>query len=156
MQQIILQLEDEGKIVNKKFKGADSFFTNETKSIANLPQSRDPFFPVTQDTPLTIPSHELRTEVAAKKSLIFEQFLLIKQNQKLVNEQSICDCENNSELIKSLLDQIEYLVKTRSENSAKSNIISSLINNKVLFNNEENIRLINQILKTPNVMSNQR
>ena len=153
MQQIILQLEDEGKIVNKKFKGADSFFTNETKSIANLPQSPDPFFPVTQDTPLTIPSHELRTEVAAKKSLIFEQFLLIKQNQKLVNEQSICDSENNSEFIKSLLDQIEYL---RCENSAKSNIISSLIHNKVLFNNEENIRLINQILKTPNVMSDQR
>ena len=164
MQQIILQLEDEGKIVNKKFKGADSFFTNETKSIANPPQSPDPFFPVTQDNPLTTPSpdkisnlqtdlHELRTEVAAMKSLILEQFLLIKQNQKLVNEQSISDCENNSELIKSLLDQTEYL---RSENSAKSNIISSLINNKVLFNNEENIRLINQIWKTPNVMSNQR
>ena len=163
MQQIILQLEDEGKIVNKNFKGADSFFTNETKSIANPPQSPDPFFPVTQDNPLTTPSpdkisnlqtdlHELRTEVAAMKSLILEQFLLIKQNQKLVNEQSISDCENNSELIKSLLDQTEYL---RSENSAKSNIISSLIN-KVLFNNEENIRLINQILKTPNVMSNQR
>ena len=35
LQQIILLLEDEGKLVNKKFKGADSFFTNETKPIAN-------------------------------------------------------------------------------------------------------------------------
>ena len=70
------------------------------------------------------------------KSFILEQFLLIKQNQKLVNEQSISDCENNSELIKSLLDQTEYL---RRENSIKSNIISNLLNNnKVLFNNEEN------------------
>ena len=70
------------------------------------------------------------------KSFILEQFLLIKQNQKLVNEQSISDCENNSELIKSLLDQTEYL---RRENSVKSNIISNLLNNnKVLFNNEEN------------------
>ena len=120
LQQIILQLEDEGKLVNKKFKEADSLFTTETKSIANPPQSPDPFFPVTQDNPLTTPSpdkisnlqtdlHELRTEVAAMKSLILEQFLLIKQNQKLVNEQSISDCENNSELIKSLLDQTEYL-----------------------------------------------
>ena len=43
----------------------------------------------------------------------------------------------NSELIKSLLDQIEYL---RRENSA--NIISSLLNNKVLFNNVQNLRSI--------------
>ena len=43
------------------------------------------------------------------KSFISEQFLLIKQNQKLVNEQSIRDCENNSEIVKYLLDQIEYL-----------------------------------------------
>ena len=73
----------------------------------------------------------VRTEVAEMKSFILEQSLLIKQNQKLVNEQSINDCENNCELIKSL-DQIEYL---RRKNSAKSNIISSLLNNKVLFNN---------------------
>ena len=59
------------------------------------------------------------------KSFILEQFLLIKQNQKLSNEQSISDCENNRELIKCLLDQIEYLQR---ENSAKSNIISSLLN----------------------------
>ena len=56
LQQIILLLEDEGKLVNKKFKGADSFFTTETKSIANPSQSLDPFFPATQDTPLTTPS----------------------------------------------------------------------------------------------------
>ena len=73
----------------------------------------------------------VRTEVAEMKSFILEQSLLIKQNQKLVNEQSINDCENNCELIQSL-DQIEYL---RRKNSAKSNIISSLLNNKVLFNN---------------------
>ena len=80
--------------------------------------------------------------------------MIIKQNQKLVNEQSISDCENNSELIKSLLDQTEYL---RRENSAKSNIISSLINNKVLFDNAENlISIDNQILKIPDVMSNRR
>ena len=46
----------------------------------------------------------------AVKSFILEQFLLIKQNQKLVNEQSVR--ENNSELIKSLVDQIEYLKVT--------------------------------------------
>ena len=45
------------------------------------------------------------------KSFILEQFLLIKQNQKLVNEQSITNSENNSELTKSLLEQIEYLRK---------------------------------------------
>ena len=109
MQQIILQLEDEGKLVNKKFKGADSFFTTETESITNLPLSPNTFFPVTQDTPPTATSldkisnlqkelHKLRTAVAAIKSFIPEQFLLIKQNQKLVNKQSVSDCENNSEL----------------------------------------------------------
>ena len=147
LQQIILQLEDEDKLVNKKFKEADSFFKTETKSISNPPQSPNPFFPVTQDTTLTTPSpdeisnlqtelHELRTEVAAMKSFVSEKFLLIKQNQKLVNKQSVSDCENNSELIKSLLDKIEYIMR---ENCAKSNIISSLIKNKVLFNNAENV-----------------
>ena len=102
MQQIILQLEDEGKLVTETFKGADSCFTTETKSITNLPQSPNTFFPVTQDTPLTKPFpdkiaslqtelHELRTEVAAIKSFIPEHFLLIKQNQKLVNEKSISE-----------------------------------------------------------------
>ena len=80
LQQIILLLEDEGKLVNKKFKGADSFFTTETKSIANPRQSPDPFFPITQDNPLITSSpdkisnlqtelDELRTEVAVMKSL---------------------------------------------------------------------------------------
>ena len=53
--------------------------------------------------------HECRTEEAAIKSFILEQFFLSKQNEKLVNEQSISNCENNSELMKSLLDQIESL-----------------------------------------------
>ena len=97
LQQLIFQLEVQGKLVNKKFKGADSFFITETKVIAEPPQSPDPFFPVTQDTPMTTPSpdkisnlqaelHELRTEVASMKSLILEPFLLIEQNQKLVKE----------------------------------------------------------------------
>ena len=47
------------------------------------------------------------TEVAAMKSFTLEQFLLIKQNQKLLNKLSIGECENNKELTKSLLDQIE-------------------------------------------------
>ena len=76
------------------------------------------------------------------KSFILEQFLLIKQNQKIVNEQSISNCENNSELIKSLLDQTEYL---RRENSVKSDIISNLLNNnKVLFNDEEKLTNIDK------------
>ena len=70
------------------------------------------------------------------KLFILEQLLLIKQNQNLVNERSISDCEDNSKLIKSLLDEIEYL---KRENSTKTSIISSLINNKVLFNNNENL-----------------
>ena len=32
LQQLILQLEDEGKVVNKKFKGADLVFITETKA----------------------------------------------------------------------------------------------------------------------------
>ena len=76
------------------------------------------------------------------KSFILEQFLLIKQHQKIVIEQSISNCENNSELIKSLLDQIEYL---RRENSVKSDIISNLLNNnKVLLNNEEKLSNIDK------------
>ena len=117
-----MQLEDEGKLVNKKFKGADWFFITETKAITYPPQSPDPFFLVTQDTPMTTLSpdkisnlqvelHELRTKVAAMKSFILEQFLLIKQNQKSVSRQSIS--ENNSELIKSLVDQIEYLKREK-------------------------------------------
>ena len=35
LQQLILQPEDEGKPVNKKFKEADSFFITETKAIAD-------------------------------------------------------------------------------------------------------------------------
>ena len=151
MQQLTFQIEDESKLVNKKFKEAGSFFITETKAITDTPQSPDPFFPVIQDTPMTTPSpdkisnlqaepHELRTEVAEMKSFILEQFLLIKQNQKLVNEQSVS--ENNSELIKSLVDQIEYL---RRENSAKSDVISNLLNNnKVLLNNKEKLSNIDK------------
>ena len=69
-----------------------------------------------QDTPLTTPSpdkisnlqselHELLMKVVAMKLVFLEQFLLIKENKKLVNEQPINGSENNSELIKSLLDQ---------------------------------------------------
>ena len=128
LQELILQLESDGKIVNKKFKGADSFFITETKAISDPPQSPDSSFPIIQDTPLTTQSpdkisnlqselHELRTEVVAMKSVFLEQFLLIKENQKLVNEQLINYSENNSELIKSLLDQVEYL---RRENFVKN------------------------------------
>ena len=56
LQQLILQLEDEGELVNKKFKGPDSFLITKTKTTADPPQSPNPFFPVTQDTPLTTPS----------------------------------------------------------------------------------------------------
>ena len=58
LQQLILQLEDEGKLVNKKFKGPDSFLITKTNppQSADPPQSPNPFFPVTQDTPLTTPS----------------------------------------------------------------------------------------------------
>ena len=67
LQQPIFQLEDEGKLVQEKFKGADSFFITETKAIADPPQSPDPFFPVTQDTPMTTPSPDkisnLQTEL---------------------------------------------------------------------------------------------
>ena len=89
------------------------------------------FFPVTQDTPLATLStnkisnlqlqlHGVGMDVMAMKSFVFEQFLLIKRNEKLVNEQFISDSENNSELKKSILNQIEYL---RRENFIKSNII---------------------------------
>ena len=45
--------------------------------------------------------------------------------------------DDNSELITSLLGQIEYL---RRKNSAKSGIISNLLNNnKVLLNNKEKL-----------------
>ena len=88
LQQLILQLLDEGNIVNKKLKEANSFFITENRVAADLSQSPD-------------------------------LGLLIKQNQKLVNQQSINDCENNSEIVKSLLEQIKYL---RGENSIKSNI----------------------------------
>ena len=92
-----------------------------------------------QDTPLTKPFpdkisnlqselHEFRTELVTMKSVFLKQFLLIKENKKLV--------KNNSELIKSLLDQTEYL---RRENFVKNDIISNLLNNnKALLNNEEN------------------
>ena len=50
------------------------------------------------------------------KPFILEQFLFTKQNRKLANQQSVSDSENDSELINSLLDQIEYL---RRENSIK-------------------------------------
>ena len=67
LQQPIFQLEDEGKLVQEKFKGADSFFITKTKAIADPPQSPDPFFPVTQDTPMTTPSPDkisnLQTEL---------------------------------------------------------------------------------------------
>ena len=52
----ILQLGDQGKLVKKKFKGADLLFITETKAIADPPEGLDPFFPVTHDTPLSIPS----------------------------------------------------------------------------------------------------
>ena len=35
--------------------------------------------------------HEIQTEVVVMKPFILEQYLLIKQNQKLVKEQSISD-----------------------------------------------------------------
>ena len=67
LQQLILQLEDEGKLVNKDLSKADLFFITETKAIADPPQSPDPFFPVIQDIPLTTPSPDkisnLQTEL---------------------------------------------------------------------------------------------
>ena len=38
LQPLILQLKDECKLANKKFKGADSSFITETKAIADPPQ----------------------------------------------------------------------------------------------------------------------
>ena len=67
-------------------------------------------------------------DVAAMKSFIFEEILLIKQNQQLVNELSISDCENNNELKKFLLTQNEYL---RKENFIKSNLMK--IRNKINY-----------------------
>lgn len=53
-----------------------------------------------------------------------------------MNNTSISDSENNSELTIFLLDQMEYL---RRENSTKSNMILNLSNSKkVLFNNNKN------------------
>ena len=80
LQELISQLEVDGKLFNKKFKGADLFFITETKAITDPSQSPDPSFPIIQDTPLTTPSpdkisnlqselHELRTEVMAMKSV---------------------------------------------------------------------------------------
>ena len=88
------------------------------KAITDTPQSPDPFFQVTQDTPLTTPStdklsnlhselHELRTEIVTMKSFILKQSLLIKQNQKLVNKQSISDRENKVNLKNLYLTRLD-------------------------------------------------
>ena len=140
--------------------GADSFFITETKAIADRPEnccwstskSQSLLSSNTEysfDDTIRWWNFESSDGVAWTSNGSvddeinnLEQFLLIKQNQKLVNEQASSNCQNNSELIKSLLDQIEHL---RRENSAKSNLILNLLNNnKVLFNNQEKLSNIDK------------
>ena len=93
---MILQLAHDGKLVNKKFKGADSFFTIETKSVADLPQSPDPFFPVIQDTPLATQYpdkisnlqtglHELRSNESGGDEIIHFRAVFINQAESKVS-----------------------------------------------------------------------
>lgn len=83
----------------------------------------EPFVPLRQDTPpdtSSVPKlRDLRTEVMAMTSFITKQFSLIKQNHMFHKEQSQLSITNESsnELMKSLLQQIEYM---RGENASKN------------------------------------
>ena len=148
LKQQISELEKLGKLVNKKFKGQDSYYIVNTHSTKDILQSQEPFFSYTPSIPsvkqvienavddtttcYTV-LKEIKTEVMALKSFLLEQFLIIKQKTKPTSEASQCrNCSDNRELINTLLDQTEFL---RKEIFSKNNIIFNLLNMDNTFKN---------------------
>ena len=83
--QLILQLGNEGKQINQKFKRTDSFFIVETNATIAIPKTTEPFTQVTQGIPLATPSpdeisnspsklHDLRMEVMTMKAYMSNNF----------------------------------------------------------------------------------
>ena len=134
-------MEKLGKLVNKKLKGQDSYYTVNTHSTEDILQSAEPFISYTPSTPSmkqvienavddTIKFYaelkEIKTEVMVLKSFVLEQFLIIKQKTKPTSEASQCRyCSDNRELTNTLLDQTECL---RKEIFSKNNIQYNLLN----------------------------
>ena len=152
LEQQIFELEKLGNLVNKKFKGQDSYYIVNIHLTEDIPQSPDPFISNTPSTPSmtqiiedavndTIKFYaelkEIKTEVMALKSFVLEQFLIIKQKTKPTSEAPQCrNCSDNRELINTLLDQTEFL---RKEIFSTNNIIFNLLNmDNKNFNNNQN------------------
>ena len=151
LEQHISELEKLGKLVNKKFKGQDSYYIENTHSAEDILQSQESFISYTPSTPsmkqviedadadtakFYVELKEIKTEVMALKSFALEQFLIIKPT-KPTSEASQCrNCSDNRELINTLLDQTEFL---RKEVFFKNNIIFNLLNmDNKNFNNIQN------------------
>ena len=98
-------MEKLGKLVNKKLKGQDSYYIANTHSTEDILQSAEPFISYTPSTPSikqvienavddTIKFYaelkEIKTKVMALKSIVLEQFLIIKQKTKPTSEASQC------------------------------------------------------------------
>ena len=92
-----------GKLVNKKFKGQDSYYIVNTHSTEDMLQSQEHFISYAPSTPsmkqviedavddttkFYAELKQITTEVMALKSLLLEQFLIIKQ--KPTREDSQC------------------------------------------------------------------
>ena len=96
-------MEKLGKTVNKKFKGQDSYYIVNTHSTEDMLQSQEHFISYAPSTPsmkqviedavddttkFYAELKQITTEVMALKSLLLEQFLIIKQ--KPTSEDSQC------------------------------------------------------------------
>ena len=103
LEQQISELEKLGKLVNKKFKGQDSYYIVNTHSTEDMLQSQEHFISyapstlsmkqviedaVDDTTKFYAELKQITTEVMALKSLLLEQFLIIKQ--KSTSEDSQC------------------------------------------------------------------
>ena len=120
-------MEKRGKLVNKSFKGQDSYYIVNNHSTEDILQSQEAIISntpsncsmkqviedgVDDTTKFYAELKDIKTEVLALKSFVLESFLIIKQKTKPTSEVSQCrNCSDNRELINTLFDQTELLRK---------------------------------------------
>ena len=116
-------LEMEGKIVSKMFNNANSFYISQKEVFEVIPRTPEPDLQFNPQASLKLVApypnqtfrsslRELETEILELKSFVLKQ-CFIKQSTNINSGCSlpIPSSDNNQQLVKTLLDQIEHLKK---------------------------------------------
>ena len=131
-------LKMEGKIVSKMFNNANSFYISQKEVFEVIPRTPEPDLQFNPQASLKLVApypnqtfrsslRELETEILELKSFVLKQ-CFIKQSTNINSGCSlpIPSSDNNQQLVKTLLDQIEHLKK---ELTCKNTIILCLDKN---------------------------